>query len=121
MDNPELYTNHRDIQEVTIEKVFRNYFTFIEQKDKIVRIADVGCGTGELTDTFLFSRFPNAKEIIGFDISRKMIDFARQQNKNTKITYEILDIGSQDIPNEFKGQFDIIFSSFCLHWIFDQK
>ncbi|XP_040071031.1 juvenile hormone acid O-methyltransferase-like [Ixodes scapularis] len=52
-----------------------------------------------------------------------MIEFARKHFPRPKICYDLLDISASEVTDFVLkyGQFDRVFSFFCLHWINDQK
>lgn len=52
-----------------------------------------------------------------------MVDYARILNADEKkrLTFEQLDIESNDLPVEFKERFDHGISFFCLHWVSDLR
>ena len=74
-------------------------------------ILDLGCGTGELTNT-ISKLSPN---IIGMDFSPDMI--ASAKTNFPKIKFFIKDAANFD----FDLQFDSIFSNATLHWVLDYK
>lgn len=73
-------------------------------------ILDIGCGPGNSTNQ-LRRRFPNA-DILGVDNSDDMLRRARSM-------YDELSFRKLQIPEELDtlGNFDLIFSNACLHWI----
>ena len=75
------------------------------------RILDIGCGPGNSTDR-LAKQFPNA-DILGVDFSEDML-------KKARTTYPELRFEQSFIPDDldkFDGEFDLIFSNACIHWI----
>ncbi|XP_040076608.1 juvenile hormone acid O-methyltransferase-like [Ixodes scapularis] len=52
-----------------------------------------------------------------------MIELARKHFPHPKICYDLLDISASEVTDFVLkyGQFDRVFSFFCLHWIKDQK
>lgn len=77
------------------------------------RILDLGCGYGD--DCAAFFRL-GAAEVIGIDISIRMIDFARKQNPAENIEYLVMAI--EDM-NRLHGPFDIVVSSLAVHYVED--
>lgn len=77
-------------------------------------VLDIGCGPGNSTNQ-LSNYFPKA-DITGVDSSLDMLDKA---NKN----YPFLKFGHCIVPKELDkfGNYDLIFSNACLHWIPDHK
>ena len=80
-------------------------------KDKT--ILDLGCGFGEHCKGFVES---GAKKVIGIDISEKMLEIAKQENADSKITYI-----NMPIENIFEltEKFDIVISSLAFHYVED--
>ena len=79
------------------------------------RILDIGCGPGNSTYA-LASAFPHS-ELIGIDSSEDML-------KKAKDTYPEICFLNKNVPDELdtlQGNFDLIFSNACIHWIPDQK
>lgn len=77
-------------------------------------ILDIGCGPGNSTNQ-LYERFPNA-DILGIDQSDNMLDKAKN-------SYPRLHFRKCALPDDIDdlGNFDLIFSNACLHWIPDHK
>jgi len=73
------------------------------------KVLDLGCGTGWITK--IISK--DAKSVLGIDISERMIDFAKINNKSSNLNYKLLDLVKL---NEVE-KFDIITSSLTLHLI----
>ena len=80
-------------------------------KDKT--ILDLGCGFGEHCKRFVES---GAKKVIGIDISEKMLEIARQENADSKITYINMPMENISKLNE---KFDIVISSLAFHYVED--
>lgn len=77
------------------------------------KVLNLGCGAGghdkKLIDL-------GASEILGIDISHKMIDVAKQQNNNDKIKYKVMSMNDIDQIDE---KFDLVVSSLAIHYIQD--
>ena len=80
-------------------------------KDKI--ILDLGCGFGEHCKRFVES---GAKKVIGIDISEKMLEIAKQENSDSKITY--INMPMENI-SQLNEKFDIVVSSLAFHYVQD--
>ena len=80
-------------------------------KDKI--ILDLGCGFGEHCKRFVES---GAKKVIGIDISEKMLEIAKQENADSKITY--INMPMENI-SQLNEKFDIVVSSLAFHYVQD--
>jgi SAM-dependent methyltransferase len=77
------------------------------------RVLDLGCGFG------WFCRFAageGAAQILGVDVSQKMLDRARRETDDPRISYELADLESFVPPT---GGFDLAYSALALHYIAD--
>lgn len=117
-DNPEFFDQYMALRESGL-----NYNEFVEQpaikslitslQDKIV--LDVGCGTGN------FAKYcveKGAKQVIGVDISEKMIARAKSENYHDCIEYICMPIEDFQLADQ---QFDLIVSSLAIHYIKDYE
>jgi len=77
------------------------------------RVLDLGCGFGHVAR---YARHMGAAEVLGVDISDRMIEAARQATDDPAILYSV--IAMQDIL-PMPGQFDVIISSMALQYIDD--
>jgi len=71
------------------------------------KMLDAGCGIGN--DCKMFSRL--GSEIVGIDVSEKMIEMARENCKNSEVELHIKDMENTGFQN---GEFDIIIAAFSL-------
>ncbi len=81
-------------------------------------LLDIGCGDGKIT-AVLSSLLPEGR-VLGIDASSEMIDFARKRypkERYPNLSWEVVD--ASRLP--FNGEFDVVFSNACLHWIPDQR
>lgn len=76
-------------------------------------ILDAGCGTGIFIKKTIFLN-PEIKEIVGLDISEKMLEIAKSRCKSDKIKFLRQTIRKIPFKN---GYFDIIFALEVLHYI----
>uniref|UniRef100_V5HVI5 Putative juvenile hormone acid methyltransferase n=1 Tax=Ixodes ricinus TaxID=34613 RepID=V5HVI5_IXORI len=84
---------------------------------------DVGCGPGDFTRDCLLPRCPPFRRMVAADKSEVLVQYAREHFAHPKICYDVLDIGSEHDVSDFVeryGEFDCVYSFFCLHWIRDQ-
>jgi len=79
----------------------------------IARIVDLGCGTGRFTEA-LAARF-NA-EVIGLDPSWKMLQLAREKQRDPRVRYEHGRGEAIPLPSE---SVDLVFMSMSLHHFTD--
>lgn len=122
MNKQNIYDNDEFFQKyIDIRKLDRSANSLIEipallnllpdVKGKV--ILDIGCGTGDQCK--LYSKM-GAKEVLGIDISKNMVDFAKKYNGLENIKYENKAIEDLEIS---VNQFDIITSSLVFHYIED--
>jgi trans-aconitate 2-methyltransferase len=81
-------------------------------------VIDIGCGDGKVTQ--LLSTYLPHGRAVGVDTSEEMIRQARKQFPNChnpNLTF--LKMDARQIT--FREQFDVAFSSACLHWIIDHQ
>lgn len=77
------------------------------------RVLDLGCGYGWHT---AYAAEHGAKAVVGIDISRKMLDTAREKNSAPVIEYRQ---GAMEEISFADGSFDIVFSSLAFHYVAD--
>ncbi|XP_011634396.1 juvenile hormone acid O-methyltransferase-like isoform X1 [Pogonomyrmex barbatus] len=116
MEMPEEYAktnllSRRDGQDIIEE--FSSELSKVQGK-----CLDIGSGPGNITKDFLFPVLPHDIELVGADISQVMVNYARKNNSNERLSYIILDIEGK-MPSEQIGQYDCVTSFYCLHWIYD--
>lgn len=86
------------------------------------RVMDIGCGPGDITTQILLPKLPESlRELVGTDLSPKMIKYAQIHHKHSRVSYDILDIGTKMLPPAYYERFDHIFSIYCLNWVQDQR
>lgn len=83
---------------------------------------DVGCGIGDFTREELLPRCLPCERIVAADVSGDMLNYAKKNFSHAKIVYDFLDI-AEDVSLflEKYGQFERIYSFFCLHWVKDKE
>lgn len=78
-------------------------------------VVDLGCGYG------WFSRWAQeqgAGQVLGLDVSQKMLARAKEMTASSAITYGIADLEKLDLPDV---AFDLAYSSLAFHYIVDLK
>ncbi len=78
-------------------------------------VLDMGCGYGENCKEFVRL---DASSVYGIDISKKMLEVARLENRDEKITYSELPMEEID---RLDREFDIVVSSLAVHYVCDFK
>lgn len=82
------------------------------------RVLDIGCGDGKITAQ-IAGKLKIGGSVLGIDLSPEMIAFA---SKKYSSGYGLISFHIQDAREiEFKNEFDLVFSSFAIQWVIDQK
>ena len=76
-----------------------------------LKIVDLGCGAGWFCR---WAREQGAAQILGIDISKKMLERAAANTADSAITYTRADLEQLDLP---QAGFDLAYSSLALHYI----
>ncbi|WKY44654.1 class I SAM-dependent methyltransferase [Eubacteriaceae bacterium ES2] len=77
------------------------------------KVLDLGCGVGEASIECVRL---GARQVIGTDISKKMLAVAREKNASEKIDYR--NICMEDVAL-LSGGFDLVISSMAIHFVED--
>ena len=77
------------------------------------RVLDLGCGFGEHCKRFVEC---GAEKVVGIDISEKMLEVAKAENADPKITY--INMPMEEIA-QLQEQFDVVISSLAFHYVED--
>jgi trans-aconitate 2-methyltransferase len=110
--NPEQYEKFKDER----KRPFFDLMALVKGQPDM-RVADLGCGTGEPTETL--HRFLRARETVGFDNSDAMLEKA-QALAGDGLRFEKSEIETFATESEnflAYGQFDLLFSNAALHWL----
>lgn len=109
--DPDDYHRHSSAQfEAAMEMISRLRLSGNE------RVLDIGCGDGKITVEI--SRLLTGGSVVGIDSSVEMIEFARKkypQRDYPNLSWDIMDASNLT----FDGEFDVVFSNACLHWVSD--
>lgn len=55
--------------------------------------------------------------LLGMDISRPMIEYAKNMyHDEERLSFQLLDIETMDLPKDTFDQFNNVLSFYCLHW-----
>ena len=76
-------------------------------------VLDLGCGYGWHCK---FAAEQGARQVLGIDLSRKMIEEARRRNSGAGIRYQVCGIGEYAYP---EAAWDCVVSNLALHYIAD--
>jgi SAM-dependent methyltransferase len=77
------------------------------------KVLDLGCGYGWFCR---WARGAGAAEVLGIDVSEKMLARARADTVDAAISYQRADLEGVELP---QGAFDLVYSSLAVHYIED--
>src|SRR5579864_6601901 len=78
-----------------------------------IRVLDLGCGYGWFCR---WSREQGAAQVLGIDVSAKMLARARADTSDAAIDYRRADLETLELPG---NGFDLVYSSLAFHYIAD--
>ena len=111
-DIPAGYDRARDHGPEVLNLWMRTIATYMEGQ-AVKRVLDLGCGTGRFSEA-LAARF-NA-EVIGLDPSQKMLQLAREKQRDERVRYQLGRAESIPLPSE---SVDLVFMSMSIHHFAD--
>ena len=115
-DNEIFFEGYKKIREneVNANNLFEMPALFSMLPDlKGKRVLDLGCGFGEHCRKFVEC---GAKKVVGIDISEKMLEVAKAENDDPKITY--INMAMEEI-SRLQEKFDVVISSLAFHYVED--
>ena len=122
-DNETFFEGYKKIREreVNANNIYEMPALFSLLPDmKGKKILDLGCGFGEHCMEYIKM---GADRVVGLDISEKMLEIAKKENSDPKITYlhmPMEDLGQlKDTLGEDDLMFDVVISSLAFHYIED--
>ncbi|NWE76072.1 MULTISPECIES: class I SAM-dependent methyltransferase [Pseudomonas] len=80
-----------------------------------LNVVDLGCGYGWFSR---WAREQGAEQVLGLDVSHKMLARAKEMTSSSGITYAIADLEQLELPT---ATFDLAYSSLAFHYIVDLK
>lgn len=117
-DNPHFFENYKDlrdqdkgINELLEQPIIKRLMATVENKI----IVDLGCGLGQQIQSLLAQ---NPKQIIGVDISEKMLKEAQNRILSPKVQWICEAVEDYELG---ENRFDIILSSMTLHYVEDLR
>lgn len=101
---------------------FQRYNHLLKWKNYKENVLEVGCADGSITRDIIYPHIKDhTAKFLAVDKSEEMIEFAKQDNRNLKIDYQVMDAMDPVQVERKKGQFDHIFSLLVAHWIPDNR
>lgn len=119
MNDAELYQLSNQQQKRDSESFLNEYSTKIKWKQENIRVLDIGCGDGSVTN-ILKRYIPNDYTLVGSDVNEQMVKLAKTSSHDKNVSFMVLDIEG-DLPTGLKESFDHVFSFYTLHWIVNQE
>ena len=117
-DHPDFFSAYKDFRNqdqgmngLLEQPVMKRMMQFVYGKN----ILDLGCGLGHQIEELLKSQ---PREVVGVDISQKMLAEASARIDSPVVTWSCAAIEDYFFKNEY---FDIVISSMTLHYIADLK
>jgi len=80
---------------------------------KGLRVADVGCGTGELASYIA----EQGATVVAFDVSESMINKAKKKHIKENLSFDVQDAATFELD----GKYDLIVSTSALQWVSDEN
>lgn len=80
-----------------------------------LNVVDLGCGYGWFCR---WAQEEGAEQVLGLDVSHKMLARAKEMTSSSAIAYAIADLEQLDLP---AAAFDLAYSSLAFHYIVDLK
>ncbi|KAK4885817.1 hypothetical protein RN001_002088 [Aquatica leii] len=112
---PKLYIESTKVVRVELSNILQKYSKELKL-EKYVKVIDVGCGPGNITNDLLHTYLHNTKSLIGIDNSAEMIRYAQEHyGKNPNLKFQILDITTSHLPQALRNEFDLVTSFYCIH------
>ncbi len=107
-----------DFDSYIYKEIEKDIEKFKIDKNKKLRILDIGCGSGNLT-TFFMKHFPKA-EFYCLDISKNMLDKLEEKISNDdKNRVKFIEEDALEFLKKEENKFDIIMASGAYHHLFD--
>lgn len=119
MNDPKFYQKVNNMPRKDVNEILKQ--DPIKWKEKNARIMDIGCGDGSVTMEIWRKFMPEIFfELIGCDINENNVKFAQEHYGSENVKFMTLDIQGK-VPDELRGKFDHIVSSYTFHWVMKQE
>ncbi|XP_055692436.1 juvenile hormone acid O-methyltransferase-like [Lutzomyia longipalpis] len=117
----DLLNKYTRIRDVHLSAYLSKHKSLLKWKPE-AKIADIGCGTGDLSYKFIYPQLPkDFSQFVCMDISRDMLQQAKMRFAGKpKVSFEHLDLTAK-VEEKNKERFDYVFSAYLLMWIADQR
>ena len=123
MINAKLYNDYNQVQVRDAIEVIDRFNCVAKVSGEKCILMDIGTGCGEVLSTIIVKNIeiPICKAI-GVDISKEMIEFAKNKYANQVVNFFNFDVFDNVAKTEVNtgvelGMFDVVSCFYCLHWI----
>lgn len=125
MNKAALYRQSNHFQRRDAQEALQEFSDTIKWRlDGRDSVLDAGCGSGDVTVDILMPILPmNFSRLVGVDISKAMLEYARKTQIHPKLSFEQFDLCT-DLENQSLSciePFDHIFSFYTVHRIPDKE
>jgi SAM-dependent methyltransferase len=125
MNNAELYSQYNQLQARDAEEIVQKFNEISRESGDVCNLLDIGSGCGEVLSKVIVEKLKmNFGIVVGTDISKEMVDFAKRNHENDMVKFHCFDVLSGFNPISNIGvieAFDVVTSFYCLHWIHDLR
>lgn len=122
--SPELYakSGSKIAKRFNIQALHLLQMCFDTVTDENQQFLEIGCGVGDFTREELLPRCLPCKRLVATDVSEDMLRYAKENFSHPKLVYDVLDIGGNISSfQKMYGQFERVYSFFCLQLVNDKK
>lgn len=120
-----MYVKSNQVQRAGAVYTFQKFKHLLEwRSDGCDSVLDVGCGPGDITMDIMLPILPaNFTRLVGIDLSKEAIEYARKTYVHPRVAFEQFDLEIELEKQSLNGidPFDHILSNFCLMWVQNQK
>lgn len=94
MNKPALYRESSKVAEYYSQKALQEFASVFQSRSNgNDSWLDAGCGPGNVTINILLPMLPvNFKRLVGIDVSKEMIAYARKTYTHPKVSYELFNL-----------------------------
>lgn len=125
MNKAALYSQSNHFQRRDAQEALHEFaYTIRWRSDGCDYILDCGCGSGDVTAEILMPILPiNFRRLVGVDISKEMLDYARKTQIHPKLSFEQFDLCTEleKQPLSNAVPFDHIFSFYTFQRVPDKE
>lgn len=123
MINAKLYNECNQVQVRDAIEIIERFKSVVKLSGEKCILMDIGTGCGEVLSKVIVKNLETQiVKAIGVDISKEMIQFAKQNYANQVVNFLVFDVFDDVEATEMNtgvklGLFDVVTCFYCLHWI----